>query len=322
MVECLKPEDWLSTIQKEYLKDFVKEGGAAVKFVVPMEGTDFSLIKTGLQRLAKEEQYRYFFIDATAVKIHLIEQIFFQIAKELDWENLALVFLRSLLQDHYRLPENKTDFTLQQIALLNGYQEQEIRIFINNRLRESLFRNYALAQEFRIAMLMLCRYQLDSAEISADLHAAILAWLRGELRLISSLKRALIFQKIGRHNARSMLFSLVHWLKLGGASGVVLALDITRYLQDRSKDNPSGLYYSVSAMLDCYELLRQLVDGTDESEYLFSVVLASSRFLDEGDRRSVNNYEALKLRIWNEVHDRKYLNPLASLVRVSCCQGS
>ena len=115
-----------------------------------------------------------------------------------------------------------------------------------------------------------------------------------------------------------MLFSLVHWLKLCGAGGVVLALDISRYLQDRSKDSTGSLYYSLSAMLDCYEMLRQFIDGTDESEYLFTAVLTPSRFLDEGDRRSVNNYEALKLRIWNEVHDRKYVNPLASLVRISC----
>jgi hypothetical protein len=100
----------------------------------------------------------------------------------------------------------------------------------------------------------------------------------------------------------------------------VLTLDISRYLQERSKDSTGNIHYSISAMLDCYEMLRQFIDGTDESEYLFIAVLAPSRFLDEGDRRSVVSYEALKLRIWNDVRDKKYVNPLASLVRISCCQ--
>ena len=132
----------------------------------------------------------------------------------MDWDSLALSFLRRLLQSHYRLPESPVEFNLKQIALLNGYDEQEIRIFINNRLKESLFKNYAMAQEFRIAMLMLCRYQLDAEEVGIDLYSSIKAWLRGELRLVSALKRALIFQKIGRHNARHMLFSLAQWLKI------------------------------------------------------------------------------------------------------------
>ncbi len=322
MAECLNPADWLSTMKKEYLQDFVKEGGTAVKFIVPLEGDEFSQIKSGLQSLAKEENYAYFLIDAANVKIHLIEQIFFQAAKQVDWDSLTLSFLRSLLQDHYRLPDIPEEFNLKKIAMLNGYEEREIRVFINNRLKESLFRNYAMTQEFRIAMLMLCRHQLDAEEVPAELYSSVKEWLRGELRLVSALKRALIFQKIGRHNARHMLFSLTHWLRLSGLNGMVLALDISRYLQDRPKESANTLYYSTSALLDCYEVLRQFVDDTDESEYCFIAVLAPSRFLDESDKRSVDIYDALKLRIWNEVRDKTYINPLAPLVRISCCENA
>ena len=168
--------------------------------------------------------------------------------------------------------------------------------------KESLFRNYAISfQEFRIAMLMLCRHQLDAKKSLYELYTSIKEWLRGELRLISALKASSHFQKIGRHNARNMLFSLTHWLRLSGKNGMVLTLDISRYLQDRPKESLNALYYSTSALLDCYEVLRQFVDDTDESEYCFITVLAPSRFLDESDKRSVDIYDALKLRIWNEV---------------------
>lgn len=177
-----------------------------------------------------------------------------------------------------------------------------------------------MTQEFRIAMMMLTRCQLDSDEISADLCASLKEWLRGELRLISALKKALIFQKIGRHNARNMLSSLAHWLHLCGRNGLVLVLDISQYTQDRPKEHHDSLYYSTAAVLDCYEVLRQFIDGTDESDHCFVTVLAPPRFLDESDKkRSAAAYDALKLRIWDEVHDRVHVNPLASLIRVCHC---
>jgi hypothetical protein len=322
MVECLQPADWLSIMKSEYLDEYIREGGSAVKFVVPLEGGDFAQIKSGLQNLAAETNYAAILIDSAQVKIHSVDQIFFQAAQQIDWDNLTLAFLRGLLKDHYRLPAEAADFSIQAIAELNGYEEREIRVFINNRLKESLFRDYAMTQEFRIAMLMLCRHQLDAEEVPMAIYNAIKDWLRGQLRLISTLKRALIFQKIGKHNARHLLYSLTHWLRLTGRNGLLLTLDISSYLQDRSPEPANSNYYSASALLDCYEALRQFVDDTDESEYCFLTVLAPPRFLDEGDKRSVDSYDALKLRIWNEVRDKTYADPLAPLVRIACCENT
>lgn len=69
-------------------------------------------------------------------------------------------------------------------------------------------------------------------------------------------------------------------------------------------------------VLDAYELLRQFIDGTDEMEGLLVIVLASKDFLND-DKRGLRGYDALKLRIWDEVRDRQRQNPLASLVRLS-----
>ncbi len=87
-----------------------------------------------------------------------------------------------------------------------------MRAVINNRLRERISRDYAMTHEFRQAMLKLCQAQLDPQDVGIGLPQAVKEWLRGELKLISPLKSASIFQKIGRHNARDMLSSLSHWL--------------------------------------------------------------------------------------------------------------
>jgi hypothetical protein len=67
---------------------------------------------------------------------------------------------------------------------------------------------------------------------------------------------------------------------------------------------------------DAYEVLRQFIDDTDEMEGLLVVILAPKEFLND-DKRGLDCYSALKLRIWDEVRDRHRPNPLASLVRVS-----
>ncbi|MFA4835221.1 MAG: hypothetical protein WC749_04010 [Dehalococcoidia bacterium] len=319
MPECMKLDDWLSVARKEYLQDFIKQGGAAVKFIVPINGPEMLTIRSGVQRLAEEEGFLYAYVDGATVKIHWIEQLFYHVAKQVDWDNLVYAFLRKTLQSHYKLPESRNEFNLEQIAVLNGYEKPEMQRPINVRLKEALFRDYAMTQEFRIAMITLCRHQLDPSEDSINLCVSVKEWLTGELGLVSALKRALIFQKIGRHNARNMLFSLAHWLHLSGKNGLVLVLDISRYTQDRPKERDGALYYSTPAVVDCYEVLRQFIDGTDELDFCFSVVLAPVRFLDEGDRRSVSAYDALKLRIWDEVHDKVHVNPLASLIRICSC---
>ncbi len=321
MPECMKLDDWLSVARKEYLQDFVKQGGAAVKFVVPINGPEMSTVESGLQRLAEEEGFLYAFVDAATVKIHFIEQLFYQVAKQVDWDNLVYTFLRNTLQAHYKLPESRNEFNLEQIAVLNGREKPEMQEPINNRLKEALFRDYAMTQEFRIAMIALCRHQLDPGEDRTNLCVSVKEWLTGELRLVKALKGALIFQKIGRHNARNMLFSLAHWLHLSGKNGLILALDISRYTQDRPKERDGALYYNTAAVVNCYEVLRQFIDGTDESDFCFTTVLAPPRFLvlDEGERRSVRMYDALKLRIWDEVHDKVHVNPLASLIRICAC---
>ena len=167
-----------------------------------------------------------------------------------------------------------------------------------------------------MAMIRLCLGQMDSGSESPFMTESVKAWLCGEVRQISALKEALIFQKIVRTNARYMFASLSRWLRLVGKTGLVVSLDLSRCLESKKPAVPEGLYYGVSATLDAYEMLRQFIDGTDDLESLLLVVSVPPEFLTDV-RRGLNRYEALKLRIWDEVRDRQYQNPLGALIRLS-----
>jgi hypothetical protein len=145
-------------------------------------------------------------------------------------------------------------------------------------------------------------------------------WLCGRLRRLAELKPALIFHKIARDNARHLLSSLSYWLHLSGKSGLVLALDISRCLVQRPKPKDlqdDNRYYTLAMTLDAYEVLRQCIDATDELEFCFMAVIAPPAFLHPDDRRGVYSYDALRMRIWDEVRDRQRVNPFSTLVRLS-----
>jgi len=310
----IRPDDWLKMVRQEYLREFIGPGGAAVKVVVPIEDGDREAIIAGLRALAEEEGFAFASLDAAITKIHLIGNLFHAVAAQVQWKNLARSFVRELLaQGGYSLPAEGASLDLAEVAQLMR-RDKRLGQKIYELLEGNLVREYRMCQEFRFAMIELCLEVLGQGSLQ---EGVVEEWLRGELRLISAMKPCLIFQKIARHNARHMLLSLAHWLRLAGKSGLILALDISRYTVDRRPKEPDGtLYYGRPAMFDAYEVIRQLIDGTDDAEGCLIVVLSTPDILSH-ERRGLNKYEALQYRVQDEVYDRRLPNPLSTLIRIS-----
>lgn len=318
MARELRAADWLAVLRRDYLDDFLPNRGAAVKFAVPFDHAAHDALLRGFRHTAAEANYLVAVVDAATTKANMVDQIFFAVAREVDWNTLTLNYLRGLLATgEYHLPDADEDFTLARIAELNGYDPRDMRVLINQIFTDRLTSDYAMVQEFRTVIQWLCQAQLNPGVAHAGVADSMKEWLRGELRTVSSAMRlAGIFRRIGRHNARHMLTSLAWWLHLAGKSGLALALDISSFLA--AKRSLSGsLYYSRAAILDGYEVLREFVDGVDELEYGLIVVVAPPAFLDQDDNRGLWAYDALKLRILDEVYDPQRPNPLSPLVRLA-----
>ncbi|MQA89166.1 MAG: hypothetical protein GEU90_02855 [Gemmatimonas sp.] len=314
----IRPEDYVEFVRREYLGEFVRSGGATVKFVLPQDGLSIANVGEGLRRAAEQEGFVYARVDAAAVKVHMIDKVFNAIARQVDWNALAWHVVRETLGElRFDIPSGESRPTLEEIACANDYDPAELRREFNRRLQTKLFRDYQMAQEFRIAMIRLCQAQVDASAAAQTTAIAITDWLTGDLKRIVALKPALIFQRIGRHNARHMLFSLAWWLTRAGRAGLVLELDVRRCLLARRADvPPDSVHYSKPATLDAYEVLRQLIDATDELSYCFTLVSCAPEFLTD-PARGVDAYLALKLRIWDDVHDARRANPLSALVRLT-----
>ena len=322
----ITPHEYIEIIRREYLQDFILQGGTAVKFLVPTEEIDHSGLQQQLCDLSEAEGYIVATIDSAKTGVHMIDQIFHEVARQVEWEELAFSFVSLILSGNgYKIP-SRQEFNIRRLSELNELDETLLLLDVKKLLVKHLLHDYQMCQEFRFAMMRLCLLQLDPADeypVSGD---KIKAWLCGELRKVSEIKGAFIFQKITRHNARHILSSLSHWIHLTGKSGLFITLDISRCLvrKPKPKDIPGNFndntrYYTNAAMLDVYEVLRQFIDTTDEMEFCFIAVIAAPPFLHSDDQRGVHIYDALKMRIWDEVRDRNRINPFSSLIRLSPC---
>jgi hypothetical protein len=310
-------KDWLGVIQQDYLKNFVREGGGAIKVAVFPDQASLQGCQQELDGMAHSEAYIFAKVDARFTKIHMVERLFHKIAKQIDWDDLAYRFVFRLLEENgYQIPTNRHEFSLRQVAALNERKEPMLRRDVQTWLEKSIEGDTGLCREFRMAMIRLCLAQFDAGDSDRVLATSVKEWLCGDLRLVSGVKKALIYQKVARHNARHMLTSLTRWLRLTGKGGLILSLDISRYFAKRQESPTDGsLTFTPSATMDLFELLRQFLDTADEIEGLLMVVLAPEEFLTDS-RRGVDRYEALKLRVWDDIRPKHRQNPLASLVRI------
>jgi hypothetical protein len=174
-----------------------------------------------------------------------------------------------------------------------------------------------ITAEMGRAMLRLAQVQLGAGDVDTAEHEAVLGWLRGELRSISALRSALIYTRIGRHNARALLISTAALLLAAGHGGLALHFDYGRLAVARRPpvEARTGFYYSKAAVLDAYEVLRQFIDATDELRGVLIVAVMPPELMTD-ESRGLPAYSALQLRVADEVRDRRRANPFAALIRL------
>ncbi|MHB0981309.1 MAG: BREX system ATP-binding domain-containing protein [Thermoleophilia bacterium] len=320
MTSQIGATEYATFLTDAYLAGFVADGGAAVKFAVASDAAALDGFELALAEGSERLGFTFVRVDAAQTKVGMIQQVFFAVSEQIDWLGLARRVNASLASELYE--DDGGSMTVAGIAEHNEVDQNIVRREMHKRLSRHVIKNYTLAKDFRVAMTQLCLAQLDDDALGQQSCVSILDWLRGNLRLISAVKPMQIYQRIGRHNARAMLVSTARWIRQTGGSGLVVNLDLRALAAERKRDVPEDqLYYTPAALWDTYEVLRQFIDATDEMEGLLVVVSAPDALLVDTSRRSLQHYRALKHRIWDDVRDRRQVNPYAPMVRIAEVQG-
>jgi hypothetical protein len=305
--------EWLELIEREYLTDFITAGGGSVKFVVG-DAHQLEVVARALDLLAERDGLAHVTIDAAATRLHMIQDVFFAIARSLDWNSMAQYFVERLFRDKgYEWPRAGEAAPAQDVAERNRLDVTLLRRDFRQWLTAEVMQDTEMAQDFRLAITQLCLRRLEPEDPQPGVTDPIMQWLTGELRRIGTLKQTFITTRITRHNGRAMLRSLCRWLRLCGRRGLCASLD-TRQLGRTGAAVGDGLRYSPAAVLDAFEVLRQLIDDREHFAGLLLVVLADEALIGDNAKRSLDAYLALKMRIWSDVRPEGRDNPLAPLV--------
>lgn len=306
---------WLDLLGDEYLDTYVKDGGAAVKFALVRDETAAAKVASEVEQRAIARGYQVALVNAATTKVHMTHDLFFAVARQTPWEELVRSFLTATYEQlGYRI--EKGDLRIEVIAAANGIEQPLLRAELTKTLQSKLiWRGDALAKDFRWAMFGLCAGEAGLIP-DTDL-SAIKDWLTGELRRISGLKPFQIFRKIARHNASAMLASLGAWCRMAGTVGLVIVVDIRQLaIAKRTEASAESVFYTPASLMQCYEVLRQLIDDTDELTGTLCLVITDAGFLDIDSKRGVTKYRALLERVWPDVRIRGAQNPLSALVSI------
>jgi hypothetical protein len=310
---ALPLDQWIGIMEREYFDSFLPAGGAAVKFVIAGEDTAETLLHA-IAGVAGRCGMIAARINAGETRLHMLQELFFALARMLPWDDLARRYVEDLFaRNDYPWPESGQKLTMAELA-----QEFEVAPNLLTRGRDQwlsrdLWDDPHLARDFRSAMLHLCLARLEPDGDGAV--SPILQWLCGEKILLGQLRQFDIVARITRTNARSMLISVCHWLRKCGISGLVLALDLRPAMPAKAPPD-QAVRYSTAAVMDLYEVLRELVDDIENLPGLFVLALADQSLVAGDRRRTLDTYKALEMRIWPDVRPGDRQNPLAPLVTV------
>ena len=315
-VAAVGADDYLEFVEREYLASYIGRGGAAVKVLSVGDDAQRLRLASGLAGFG--DRFAHAAVDAATTRVHLMDQVFAAIARQLDWVALAAAVVRTALERAaFPAPEEHGGIDLAAIARHHEVDAAELYRSVRRAIEQIVLRDTELSHEFRVAMLRLCQERLGRGEVSATERETVIGWLLGERLPAADLRRVGLRTKINRYTARPLLLSLIRWLRIAGRCGLVLHLDLDRLAVARRP--PVGLrdgfYYSKAATLDAYELVRQMIDATDESEGLFVAVQLPPVLVND-EARGLAAYTALQLRVADEVRDRQRPNPYAALVRI------
>ena len=276
--------DWLKVLDNEYLSAFIAEGGASIKFAVTPESRKPALHEA-IESRCRDLDYIVVKLDAAETKVHMPQDIFFEMASQVDWRRLARrLILRWAKEEGHQVDNidpGTADNIFEVVANVNNLDSQFVFQELKPKMQNEVFEEYRMTKDFRVAMTHLCR--LENSRPNQYGGQPLIDWLTGTNTKVSSVKPFSINTAINRVTARHFIESALFWFRHTGCGGTVVLLDNSRVAIPR---NPrDGLrYYTRAMVMDHYELLREFVDGTDQLTGALLLIMTDRTFPDPDAR--------------------------------------
>ncbi len=299
--------------QEKYLQEYIKNGGSKIKFVTGRQGSGKTHFLGLMTAAAKKENYKTARFSAKEIWLHDFKDIYVEILRQCDIMGCLEAVSHQLIEQmgfHYQDIPDEMRFIdyLSQNDSSDAITKREIRAL----LRKLFLDNPLMDNNFALACSMLTGSILGYPVLEEQNKELLLAWLEGDRSIKLSQLRALDFypSRITKYNARHMLRSLAELVHMGGYSGLFVTIDDMEILISRSSLEP--VHYTKVKREDTYESIRQLIDDIDSMRNIM-FVYAFDRELLDNENAGVKSYQALWMRIQNEIVGERF-NRFADMI--------
>jgi Cdc6-like AAA superfamily ATPase len=299
--------------QEKYFQEYIRDGGSKIKFVTGRPGSGKTYLLHLLTEIAQKENYRAVHFSAHDIWMHDFREIYIEILNQCDLllclEAVSRRLIEEMGYDPHDIPEDmKFIDYLSSIGDSNALTKRAIR----EQLNEMFLDNPMLDNNFALACSMLTGSILGYPKLEEQNRELLIAWLHGDRTVKLSQLRAMDFypSRITKYNARHMLRSLAEVVRMGGFSGLFVAIDDLEILVSRSSLEP--VHYTKMKREDTYESIRQLIDDIDSMKHIM-FVYAFDRELIDNENAGLKSYQALWMRIQNEIVG-EHFNRFADMV--------
>ena len=293
-------------LTEKYIREYIARGGSKIKFVTGCTGSGKTHLLRFMCGRAQENNYRPVFFSAKDMWLHDFKEIYLEILRQCRLmeclEGCAENLVKKMGFDPAEIPADQTfiDYLAQE-NMGDALTKREIR----TQLKEMFLDNPLLDNNFALACSMLTGSILGYPVLEDQSREMLLGWLSGDkaVKLAKLRTLGLSPSRITKYNARHMLRSLAETIRMGGFSGLFVAIDDLEILI--SKSSLEEIHYTKMKREDTYESLRELIDDID-SLHNIMFLCAFDRALLDDENAGIKSYQALWMRIQNEVSGKKF----------------
>jgi hypothetical protein len=303
------PLDLFAFLRHRYLESYLKDGGSKLKLVVGSEGSGKSHLCHVLAAAARELGYLARVVSAAQLPLFSFDQIYRQIMVGVDPGDLVRKYTLSLVKSlGYAYPGQEVKFL--EWATSQGRDGRLVIRELQDHLGRDLYLDRDLDRSFATALLVLASDELGMRPLDPVARRAAIDWLQGKPVSARQRNQLQIRKAIDRYSARLIFRSFLHFLPKAGVTGVVLVVDDFHLITQGPPVGP--VRYTRGRLDELYESMRQVIDEVDALQG-FLMVLSGRRALLDDEKRGVRSYEALWMRLQNEVRSAK-VNRFADLL--------
>ena len=283
-----------------YFDSYIKEGGSKIRFITGKKGCGKSHLLSLLSYDAADRGYFTVSLDARQVNLFDFKDIFLSVMEHVDTTSLAMK-TASAVAGKLGYDWKAEDGSRFQDYLADSRRgDSLVTAEIKTELRRNLLGNSHIDHNMATVFSLLAGMHLGCFELSGDEIALAQRWLSGDTSMKVTQLRSigLAPYKIDKYNARNMLRSLSELLHLAGYSGMLITFDNVETIVTGKRE--MGVNYTKKRRDDTYESIRDIVDDIDNFRFTM-FIFAFDRILLDDEKNGLKTYQALWLRIQNEI---------------------